>query len=73
MRRFTLAFACLLVHAVAFAQMPVSPETRSAVARIIGDVMVNGQAYEYDRQLADNIGPRLTGSENYVRAVAWAQ
>ena len=53
--------------------MPVSPETRSTVAHIIGDVMVNGQAYEYDRQLADNIGPRLTGSENYVHAVAWAQ
>jgi len=53
--------------------MPVSPETRATVANIIGDIMVNGQAYEYDRQLADNIGPRLTGSENYVRAVAWAQ
>ena len=53
--------------------MPVSPETRTAVAHIIGDIIVNGQAYEYDRQLADNIGPRLTGSDNYVRAVAWAQ
>jgi hypothetical protein len=53
--------------------MPVSPETRTAVAHIIGDVMVNGQAYEYDRQLADGIGPRLTGSDNYVHAVAWAQ
>jgi hypothetical protein len=73
MRRFTLAFACLLVPAVASAQMPVSPETRSTVARIIGDIMVNGQAYEYDRQLADNIGPRLTGSDNYVHAVSWAQ
>jgi hypothetical protein len=53
--------------------MPVSPETRSAVAHIIGDIMVNGQAYDYDRQLADNIGPRLTGSDNYVHAVSWAQ
>ncbi|HTH53863.1 MAG TPA: M20/M25/M40 family metallo-hydrolase [Edaphobacter sp.] len=52
--------------------MPVSPETRSNVAYIVGDVMVNGQAYEYDRQLADTIGPRLTGSANYERAVAWA-
>lgn len=35
--------------------------------------MVDGQAYEYDRQLADTIGPRLTGSENYLHAAAWAQ
>ena len=35
--------------------------------------MVNGQAYDYDRQLADGIGPRLTGSDNYVHAVSWAQ
>ncbi len=53
--------------------MPVSPETRSTVAHIIGDIMVNGQAYEYDRQLADTIGPRLTGSDNYVHAVSWAE
>ena len=53
--------------------MPVSPETRSTVAHIIGDVMVNGQAYEYDRKLADDIGPRLTGSDNYAHAAAWAQ
>jgi carboxypeptidase Q len=74
MRRFTFALPGLLVVATfASAQMPVAPETRTAVARIIGDIMVNGQAYEYDRQLADNIGPRLTGSDNYVHAAAWAQ
>jgi len=53
--------------------MPVSPETRTTVSRIVGDVMVNGQAYEYDRQLADEVGPRLTGSANYVRGVAWGE
>jgi hypothetical protein len=53
--------------------MPVSPETRATVTHIVGDVMVNGQAYEYDRQLADTVGPRLTGSSNYVHAVSWAQ
>jgi carboxypeptidase Q len=55
------------------AQMPVSPETRTTVAHIIGDVMVNGKAYEYDRQLAETIGPRLTGSQNYAHAVTWAE
>lgn len=53
--------------------MPVSAETRATVAHIVGDVMVNGQAYEYDRQLADAVGPRLTGSANYVHAVSWAE
>jgi hypothetical protein len=73
MRRLGFLLASLLLPASLSAQMPVSPETRTTVARIIGDVMVNGQAYEYDRQLADTIGPRLTGSDNYVHAVAWAQ
>ena len=73
MRRFTLALLALFAPVLAPAQMPVSPETRATVAHIIGDVIVNGQAYEYDRQLADTIGPRLTGSDNYVHAVAWAQ
>ena len=54
-------------------EMPVSPQTREAVQRIIGETVVNGQAYEYDRQLADEIGPRLTGSPNYLKAVQWGE
>jgi putative cell wall-binding protein len=30
--------------------------------RLGGQMMIAGQAYEYDRHLADDIGPRLTGS-----------
>ena len=67
----SLLLAATLVPC-AFAQAPVSPETRAAVSQIVGDIMVNGKAYDYDRQLADNIGPRLTGSDNYVHAVSWA-
>jgi carboxypeptidase Q len=73
MRRFSLALIALFAPVLAPAQMPVSPETRATVAHIIGDIMVNGQAYEYDRQLADTIGPRLTGSDNYAHAVTWSQ
>lgn len=51
----------------------VSPETRAAVKELVGDIMLNGEAYEYDRQLADTIGPRLTGSPNYMHAAEWAQ
>src|SRR5579863_7004975 len=36
-------------------------------------MMLAGQAYEYDRHLADEIGPRLTGSPNYVKAAEWAE
>jgi hypothetical protein len=35
-------------------------------------MMVAGKAYEYDRQLSDEIGPRLTGSANYEKAVTWS-
>jgi hypothetical protein len=53
--------------------LTVSPETKAAVRQLIGESILNGQAYEYDRQLADTIGPRITGSANYMRAVEWAQ
>jgi carboxypeptidase Q len=49
------------------------PEEQSALVRLGGQLMVAGEAYEYDRQLADDIGPRLTGSANYNKAAAWAE
>jgi carboxypeptidase Q len=75
---FTVAIAtpCVLAQTPATSTAtpaPVSPETRAAVSKLIGEVMVNGKAYDYDRHLADDIGPRLTGSDNYIHAVAWAQ
>lgn len=51
----------------------VSTQTSESMQKMIGDVFVNGQAYEYDRHLADEIGPRLTGSANYMKAAQWAQ
>jgi len=36
-------------------------------------LLIDGQAYEYDRVLADEIGPRLTGSSNYEKAVDWSE
>jgi carboxypeptidase Q len=49
-----------------------SESTRAAVRELIGSILVDGRAYDYDRELADGIGPRLTGSANYDRAVAWS-
>jgi hypothetical protein len=68
----SLLLAADALSACVFAQVPVSPETRAAASQIVGDIMVSGKAYDYDRELADNIGPRLTGSDNYVHAVSWA-
>src|SRR5580658_7831511 len=51
----------------------VSPETRDAARQLIGDSIMNGKAYEYDGHLADFIGPRLTGSPNYLRAAGWLE
>src|SRR5579864_6675259 len=81
MRLRFLIHATLLVLAPALvcAQSPapaasfsVSPETRDAVRQLIGDSTLNGKAYSYDGDLADTIGPRLTGSSNYMRAVEWS-
>jgi carboxypeptidase Q len=78
MRFSHLVLAATLIAPCALAQTsvspaPVSPETRAAVSQLVGDILVNGRAYDYDRLLADGIGPRLTGSDNYVHAVSWAQ
>jgi carboxypeptidase Q len=60
-------------QAPAASELPESPETRAAVRQLIGDGVLDGQAYQYDRQLADMMGPRLTGSANYMHAAAWAE
>jgi hypothetical protein len=51
----------------------LSPEEQSALVRLGGQLMIAGKAYDYDRHLADDIGPRLTGSANYNEAAAWAE
>jgi carboxypeptidase Q len=57
----------------AAAQLPaLDPATNAALVRAGGQLMMAGKAYDYDRVLADDIGPRLTGSANYVKAVDWA-
>jgi len=74
MRLFSIVVLASLLVCPSFAQSPapVSPDTRTAVRQLIGDIMLDGKAYDYDRELADSIGPRLTGSDNYVHAVSWA-
>jgi carboxypeptidase Q len=40
--------------------------------RLAGSIVVGGHSMDYERELADGIGARLTGSEAYRRAAAWA-
>jgi hypothetical protein len=51
----------------------VSPATRNNIQSLISNVIVNGEAYEYERQIADDIGLRLTGSQKYMNAVRWSE
>lgn len=53
--------------------LTVDSKLNADLIRLGGQLMVAGQAYDYDRYLADDIGPRLTGSANYVKAADWAE
>jgi carboxypeptidase Q len=67
-----ILFALLLLAVPSHSQqIAISPETRAALVKLGGQWMIADQAYEYDRHLADDIGPRLTGSANYVKATDW--
>lgn len=64
---------CAAAQAAPAAAAPaVDAATNAALVRLGGQLMLAGKAYEYDRELADGIGPRLTGSANYVKATDWA-
>jgi len=66
--------AILFTVAGVVAQNPpvVEPPTADAVSRITRSIIDDGKAYDYDQHLADDIGPRLTGSRSYQQAVQWS-
>lgn len=55
------------------AALTVDAPMQAQLIKLGGQMMLAGKAYAYDEHLADDIGPRLTGSENYVKAAAWAE
>ena len=69
---FTLAPQPAEAQSMVAASLAPSTETSAAIRQLIGDSILNGKAYDYDRELADTYGPRLTGSANYMRAADWA-
>ncbi|HTJ31167.1 MAG TPA: M20/M25/M40 family metallo-hydrolase, partial [Acidobacteriaceae bacterium] len=72
----SLSFLALTLASSLLAQnsptQQLAPATHSALEQLTGYMLLHGQAYEYDRQLSDGIGPRLTGSSNYEKAANWA-
>lgn len=68
----SLAAAAQSAPATPSAAAALDPTTDAALVKLGGQMMMAGKAYEYDRALADDIGPRLTGSANYLKASEWA-
>lgn len=49
---------------------PVSAQ--ASVEKVIDRILANSKAYDHAAYLTDQIGPRLSGSQNAARAVQWA-
>jgi hypothetical protein len=80
MKKATLSVLAVATFLILPLSAQVDPSTtgpnldRKAEADLVrlGGQLMAGKAYEYDRVLADEIGPRITGSAGYVKAVDWA-
>ncbi|MBS0374193.1 MAG: M20/M25/M40 family metallo-hydrolase [Proteobacteria bacterium] len=58
--------------AASAAALEVTPELAATSRALAGGIVVGGASFETLGELADGIGPRLSGSEGYERAVQWA-
>ncbi len=67
----TAVFACL-VTAPRAEPIRLSEEESAATRALLGDIYGAGRALEYLEVLADELGPRLTGSPQYEHSVQWA-
>lgn len=72
MKLLTIVLVVSVFFAVPAEAQTVAPADRENLVKLGGQLLIAGKAYEYDRQLADEIGPRLTGSSNYIKATDWA-
>jgi hypothetical protein len=69
--RAALFSLILLLPPVVFTQQPAAGLEQTS-ARLAGEVLVNGRAMEYVRNLSDKFGGRLSGSAAYARSAEWA-
>ena len=63
-----LVFCMLLISGFCFAQ-----NDSVQFKKISDEILLHGEAYENLRELTKDIGHRLSGSENYDKAVIWAE
>lgn len=69
MKKSLFAFICFLYVSVAYSQNNDS----LMVKKIVDEVMTNATAYSNLRMLCKQVGPRLSGSDNYLKAVKLTQ
>ncbi|HEX9919824.1 MAG TPA: M20/M25/M40 family metallo-hydrolase, partial [Pyrinomonadaceae bacterium] len=69
--RAALLSVIFLLASGGFAQQPAAGLEQTS-ARLAGEVLVNGRAMEYVRNLSDKFGGRLSGSAAYDRSAEWA-
>ncbi|HEV2880431.1 MAG TPA: M20/M25/M40 family metallo-hydrolase [Pyrinomonadaceae bacterium] len=69
--RAALLSFILLLPPVVFTQQPAAGLEQTS-ARLAGEVLINGRAMEYVRNLSDKFGGRLSGSAAYARSAEWA-
>jgi len=74
MKRLPMVAVCGCLAAAALQAEPIklTEQQSAATQSLVGDIYARGRAYEYLEVLADELGPRLTGSEQYERSVQWA-
>lgn len=73
MKKIVLAAAFVMSFGIARAEpLHLTSQQLSAAGALAGDIYVRGRAFEFAESLSDELGPRLTGSEQYQRAVHWA-
>ncbi|MEO9210332.1 MAG: M20/M25/M40 family metallo-hydrolase [Ginsengibacter sp.] len=61
----------LLIIAILFSVMSFSQQNDSImVKKIVDEVLINGDAYSNLKKLCKDVGHRLSGSENFLKAVA---
>ena len=67
-----LVLVAALAPAAQGAALTIAPDAAANMRTVVGDIYANGRCFEFLQALSDDLGPRLTGTDNYERSVRWA-
>jgi carboxypeptidase Q len=67
-----LVLVAALAPAAHGAALTIAPDATANMRTLVGDIYANGRCFEFLEALSDDLGPRLTGTDNYERSVRWA-